>query len=219
MENVDIIVSEWMGYFLFYESMLDTVIYARDKWLAPDGILLPDKARLNVALIEDADYRAEKIDFWDNVYGFNMSSIKDVALLEPLVDTVESDAVITNPCSIFELDINTVKKEDLSFASDFSVTAKRNDFCHAIISWFDISFSACHKPVQFSTGPHARYTHWKQTVFYTQDVFPITQGETLSGRLTCEPNAKNPRDLDIEIQYSLKGSHSSVSRTQPYRLR
>lgn len=33
VEKVDIIISEWMGYFLFYESMLDTVIFARDKWL------------------------------------------------------------------------------------------------------------------------------------------------------------------------------------------
>jgi hypothetical protein len=30
---VDIIISEWMGYFLFYESMLDTVLVARDKFL------------------------------------------------------------------------------------------------------------------------------------------------------------------------------------------
>lgn len=33
VEKVDIIISEWMGYCLFYESMLNTVIYARDKWL------------------------------------------------------------------------------------------------------------------------------------------------------------------------------------------
>lgn len=33
MEKVDIIISEWMGYCLFYESMLATVIFARDKWL------------------------------------------------------------------------------------------------------------------------------------------------------------------------------------------
>ncbi len=33
VEAVDVIVSEWMGYCLFYESMLDTVIFARDKWL------------------------------------------------------------------------------------------------------------------------------------------------------------------------------------------
>jgi hypothetical protein len=31
--QVDIIISEWMGYFLLYESMLDTVLVARDKWL------------------------------------------------------------------------------------------------------------------------------------------------------------------------------------------
>lgn len=32
-EKVDIIISEWMGYFLLYESMLPTVLLARDKWL------------------------------------------------------------------------------------------------------------------------------------------------------------------------------------------
>jgi len=34
VEKVDIIISEWMGYCLFYESMLKTVLFARDKWLA-----------------------------------------------------------------------------------------------------------------------------------------------------------------------------------------
>lgn len=33
VEHVDIIISEWMGYFLLYESMLDSVLYARDKYL------------------------------------------------------------------------------------------------------------------------------------------------------------------------------------------
>merc|ERR1711973_319834 len=35
VEKVDIIISEWMGYCLLYESMLDTALYARDKWLKP----------------------------------------------------------------------------------------------------------------------------------------------------------------------------------------
>jgi len=38
-EKVDIIISEWMGYMLLYESMLDCVLYARDKWLNPGGIV------------------------------------------------------------------------------------------------------------------------------------------------------------------------------------
>jgi hypothetical protein len=33
VDKVDIIISEWMGYFLLYESMLDTVLLARDKYL------------------------------------------------------------------------------------------------------------------------------------------------------------------------------------------
>lgn len=37
IEKVDIIISEWMGYFLFYESMLNTVLVARDKWLVRAG--------------------------------------------------------------------------------------------------------------------------------------------------------------------------------------
>ena len=59
--QVDIIISEWMGYFLLYESMLDTVLFARDKWLCPGGLLLPDKCTLSVVAIEDAEYRS---GFW-----------------------------------------------------------------------------------------------------------------------------------------------------------
>merc|ERR1719148_346080 len=49
IEQVDIIISEWMGYFLLYESMLDTVLIARDKYLVPGGKILPDRAELFVA--------------------------------------------------------------------------------------------------------------------------------------------------------------------------
>lgn len=36
---VDVIISEWMGYFLLRESMFDSVICARDRWLRPDGAM------------------------------------------------------------------------------------------------------------------------------------------------------------------------------------
>jgi protein arginine N-methyltransferase 3 len=38
VESVDIIVSEWMGYFLLFEAMLDSVLSARDRYLSPNGI-------------------------------------------------------------------------------------------------------------------------------------------------------------------------------------
>ena len=33
IEKVDVIIAEWMGYSLFYDSMIQSVIYARDKFL------------------------------------------------------------------------------------------------------------------------------------------------------------------------------------------
>lgn len=44
--QVDIIISEWMGYFLLFEGMIDSVIYARDNYLKPGGIIVPDKCQL-----------------------------------------------------------------------------------------------------------------------------------------------------------------------------
>ena len=62
IQEVDIIISEWMGYCLFYESMLDTVIFARDKWLKKGGLIFPDKATLYVCAIEDRQYKEDKIN-------------------------------------------------------------------------------------------------------------------------------------------------------------
>ena len=37
---------------------------------------------------------------WSNVYGFDMSCIRDVAINEPLVDSIEPKQVVTNACLI-----------------------------------------------------------------------------------------------------------------------
>lgn len=219
-DYVDIIISEWMGYFLLYESMLDTVLWARDRYLRPEtGILLPDKAVLYICAIEDGDYRTDKIDFWDNVYGFNMSVIKSIALTEPLVDVVEPRSVMTNARPILSLDIATCSKEDLAFTSEFSLKVTRNDFCHAFVAYFECAFTQVHKPIMFSTSPHSKYTHWKQTVFYLPDTLTVCAGETIHGTLSCHPNARNPRDLDIAIGITFDGRHSQHSGTANYRLR
>ncbi|KAI9835355.1 MAG: type I protein arginine N-methyltransferase Rmt1 [Thelocarpon superellum] len=201
--KVDIILSEWMGYFLLYESMLDTVLYARDKYLAPQGLIFPDKATIFLAGIEDGEYKEEKIGFWDNVYGFDFRPLKQTALTEPLVDTVDIKAVVTDPTAVLTLDLYTVKSADLAFTTPFTLDVRRDDFVHALIAWFDIDFTACHKPIRFSTGPHTKYTHWKQTVFYLREMLTVQQGEQIIGELHNRPNEKNKRDLDIKISYRL----------------
>eukprot|EP00850_Spirogloea_muscicola_P023753 SM000386S14570 [mRNA] locus=s386:19264:22400:+ [translate_table: standard] len=221
VSTVDVIISEWMGYFLLYESMLHTVLFARDRWLKPGGLVLPDKTSLYLTAIEDAQYKEEKIHYWDSVYGFDMSCIKKQAMLEPLVDNVDQEQIVTRSCllKVGTIDICKMAEGDASFSAPFNLVATRNDFIHALVAYFDVSFTPCHKQVSFSTGPMSRATHWKQTVLYLEDVLTICKGEALTGVLSVAPNAKNSRDLDIVVQYSFDGLRSQASRTQHYRMR
>merc|ERR1712002_452030 len=219
VEKVDIIISEWMGYCLFYESMLDTVLFARDKWLATDGMLFPDRATLFVSAIEDRQYKDDKINWWDSVYGFDMSCIREVAMTEPLVDVVEAKQVVTNACLVKEVDLYTVKKEDLAFSSPFHLQVRRNDYVHALITYFNIEFTKCHKRTGFSTAPEARYTHWKQTVFYFEDYITVKQGEEIYGVLAVKPNERNNRDLDFQVEVEFHGELSDCRESHKYKMR
>jgi len=219
VEKVDIIISEWMGYCLLYESMLDTVLYARDKWLQPEGLMFPDKASLFMTAIEDHEYKEQKIYWWDSVYGFDMSAIRQIALSEPLVDVVEAKQVVTDSCMMKEIDLKTVKVEDLNFKVPFTIRSRRNDYIHALVCYFNVEFSACHKRTGFSTGPESRYTHWKQTVFYLNETLTVKCGEEISGEFNIHQNKRNKRDLDISLQYEFEGEVMSAKETNNYKMR
>lgn len=42
-----------MGYFLLFEGMLDSVIYARDNHLKPNGIILPNRCNIQITACSD----------------------------------------------------------------------------------------------------------------------------------------------------------------------
>lgn len=70
LESVDVIVSEWMGYGLLYESMLDSVLHARDRFLRKDGgVMAPSQCKMQLCLCEGGDIFKERIGFLGDVYG------------------------------------------------------------------------------------------------------------------------------------------------------
>jgi len=217
-QKVDVIISEWMGYCLFYESMLNTVIYARDKWLTEDGAMFPDKASLYLFGIEDRQYKEDKINWWDNVYGFNMSSIRQVAITEPLVDVVDNNQVVTSNSLIKQVDLYTVTVADLAFVSEFSLRCVRNDYIQALVTFFTVEFSKCHKRTGFSTGPDCHYTHWKQTVFYLRDALTVKKNEEITGVFDVKPNERNVRDLDFRIRMDFEGELCTLHEENVYTM-
>lgn len=50
------------------------------------------------------------------------------------------------------MDISKMASGDASFTAPFQLIAKRNDQIHALVAYFDVSFTMCHKMIGFSTG-------------------------------------------------------------------
>ena len=59
---------------------------------------MPDKASMSIVGIEDEKYKQDKVEWWNRVHGFDMSNIRDLAMAEPLVDSVDNDQIITDHC-------------------------------------------------------------------------------------------------------------------------
>lgn len=94
VDNVDIIVCDWIGYALLFQSIIDTVIFARDKWLKkPGGLIFPDQGKLYMVALEDSKHKNNSINWWSDVYGFNMRCMREVALIEPRYQSITPDQV------------------------------------------------------------------------------------------------------------------------------
>lgn len=174
---VDIIVSEWMGYFLLFEGMLDSFVYARDRYLNPNGgQLLPNRCTLHLVGCADPERHATLIGFWDNVYGFKMSCMVPEVIPEASVEIVPVESVITTDAIILDLNLYTCSKDSCNFQTEFQLTALDDGGITSIVGYFDTFFTSLPNNVEFSTGPKATPTHWKQTVFYLKEPINVTKG-------------------------------------------
>ncbi|CAN8258705.1 unnamed protein product [Cochlearia groenlandica] len=145
-EEVDVIISEWMGYMLLYESMLGSVITARDRWLKPGGLILPSHATLYMAPISHPDRYSHSIDFWRNVYGIDMSAMmqlaKQCAFEEPSVESISGETVLTWPEVVKHIDCQTIKIQELdSITARYKFKSMLRAPMHGFAFWFDVEFS------------------------------------------------------------------------------
>lgn len=205
-DKVDVIISEWMGYCLLFESMLPSVLFVRDRWLKPvTGRVYPDISSLHILGMACSEYRKSRVDFWKkDVYGFSMNSIAKRVHLEPGVDHMQGYKVITDAKKFFEIDCNKVKVEQLDFEAKFEITCNATEVLDAFVTYFDIGFlKDAHKPIEFTTSPTATETHWRQTVLILETPVSLAQGDVVFGTIQLKANRESFRDLDIKLQYRI----------------
>ena len=219
-ETVDIIVSEWMGYALFFETMLPSVMTARNAIMTPDsGTMFPNVSKIYLEGGNDS----ERLNYWDNVHSLNMTPMKERMVNELTqeadVEVVDDTNIVTNRALLIEHNLNTCKDEDLDFEAPFELHHRNGEKksadsdddtameIHQLVVSFDIDFSVPgSNVVSFSTGCQSTPTHWKQAVlwFDTLSNCPtLRSGEVMKGTFRMKRNAENHRSIDMAVMWEI----------------
>jgi protein arginine N-methyltransferase 1 len=174
-EKVDVIIHEQIGHALLNEDMVKNICELRDRILAPDGIILPDKFELyleptrlregwRVPYLWENDIHGIKFDAvrsWANVSADSVTQSRTTA-----PEAVED--LLCDPRSILSIDLSKMKPDDLPKKLVFRKVIARSGYMDGYCLYYDIRFD---DEIAFSTSPFVERTHWPCHVFRTERIF------------------------------------------------
>lgn len=208
-----------MGFGLFYDSSIDPVLFARDKWLdKKNGLMFPDACTLYVTAVENRKFNERKFEWWNRVYGFDMSNVQQAAMRNPYIRYVKPERVVSDAWIIKKIDMYTVQKEDLNISSKFHLKIKKNDYVQALALFFNVEFMKCPRQFRISTSPESKKTSWKQTIFCLDEDLTVKAGEQIKGTFSMK-SFKNSRDLTFKVKVTFNGELSQSQEEKTFRMK
>jgi len=194
IEPVDVLVSEWMGYGLLFESMLDSVLVARDAWLKPGGIMIPSLATIFVQGQNDS----KRFDYWNDVYGFDYSILAKQIPSEALVEVVDPSTIISDRAVLNSIDLCKVSKEELDFSKTTTITISKDTILTSIVITWDTEMLP-NSDLVLTTAVEKQKTHWVQTILYLDSFLQVKSGDKMQIEISYKRNIRNCRAIDIDL--------------------
>jgi predicted RNA methylase len=182
-EPVDLIISEWMGYFGLAELMFESVLIARDRHMHRDGKMLPGVFRLKLFPVsDDVVHEVHGTGMWeDTVHGFDFKPMLELELADPMTTnpTLPRSAALGDHVTLMEIDLNTSTSEDFFFDEEIEMPVDCNGPIHGLGGYFEVDLGG---DVTLSCSPNETETHWRQSWFPVRP-FEAQVGDTLKVRM------------------------------------
>lgn len=169
-ERANVVISDLHGVLPYYQFHLPSIIDARQRHLATDGILIPRQDILWAAVVTAPEQYEEYVKPWvGNKYNLNMQAACQIATNLWSRSKVKSEHFLTEPQFWATLDYMTVTSPDV--CATLSWTAEKDGVAHGVSAWFDTKVA---EGISLSNAPD-----WPELV-YGHAFFPWTNPVVLS---------------------------------------
>jgi SAM-dependent methyltransferase len=217
-EQVDVIVSEWLGGYGVDENLLPIVVLARDRWLKPGGRLIPETVASWIAPAFDT-FLQQDVDFWSSKpYGVDLNAIGQATTrqLDCGRHHVKQEHILCDPQLMWELDSMAYSHEDANqpFRSRLEFVADRDGEFNALAAWFRAQLT---KQIVLCNGPSEQGTHWGRTMFPVGRSISVKKGMRVDVHFVLEPKGKGQSRAAWEIEvegYRFHAEDSTVLTDQ-----
>jgi protein arginine N-methyltransferase 1 len=180
-EKADVIVSDLRGVLPLYGAHIPAIIDARERHLAPGGVLIPKRDTIWASLVEAGKVYTELTEPWDYPYGMSMKRAKQIVLndwSEENTHTFNKTSLLMEPQILRVLDYASIENSDIT-PSPITQKATRAGTAHGLLLWFDGELA---EGIRVFNGPGAE----KVAKVYGCGFFPllepvsIDQGDTIN---------------------------------------
>jgi SAM-dependent methyltransferase len=179
-EQVDVIISEWMGHFLFAERMLEPLITLRDKFLRPGGRVVPEQCSLHLGMVTSTAYFEELSFLRSRPYDIDFSPVAEWPFTDVGIQAINAEDLLPETIRLGEFSLTTVRETPRYLNG--SIAPKEATTIYGMCGWFEAQLSP---KVSLTTSPFAPATHWLH--FH----FPFSE--------PLEVAANQKVDVEIEI--------------------
>lgn len=194
-EKVNVIVSELIGHIAFEEGMAESLFDAKERFLAPDGIMIPEKVELKVALVEESQLYSDSIDCWENIEGIDFSFMREEAVKACYLSNLKGSNLLSKPSTFINVDF--VDKQQLSLSNKKNIRTFRKGIIHGIALWFEASLCS---DISLSSGPFNEIgTHWQQCFAPLSKPLIVNQDEEISVEINMQLKTKEMNNFKFEF--------------------
>jgi len=182
-ERVNVLISDLRGALPFYGEAIDSIEDARQRFLAPGGIMIPQRDTLYAAIADAAkSYEGITAAWRNSLHGLDLSSLLPVVLNSTCDVRIAANGVLTEPQELCTLDYSASPNKRAS--ANLQFRTNRPGKAHGVWLWFETQLF---EEIGFTTGPQTQNSVYGRFFLPWPEPVDLVEGQEISLELHVHP--------------------------------